>query len=252
MLFRPFFIALGLLTRIPVPRQASPSEQTLGYSVLTYPVVGLLIGIILVAIANLPLSLGNDLLAALLLTVWVWITGGLHLDGLADSADAWVGGLGNRARTLEIMQDSRSGPMAITTITLLLLVKFAAIKMLLLENQVWLLMLPPILGRCGILLLFLTLPYVRVQGMGAVAARAVPRKGGMLVLVLTGGGLLFLYDETGVKLLFFWLCVFFLLRRQMLQRLGGTTGDSAGALCELLETTALFSHAIVPTLSFGA
>ena len=248
MLFRAFFIALGLLTRIPVPRHPAPSEQELGYSVLSYPLVGLLIGGILVALAHFPLALWSDLHAALLLTVWVWVTGGLHLDGLADSADAWVGGLGNRQRTLEIMQDSRSGPMAITTITLLILVKFAAIKTLLVTNQGWLLILPPFLGRSGILLLFLTLPYVRVQGMGAVAARTVPKKLGGFLLCMIGGSVLFLYDGMGAKLLLFVLGGFFLLRRQMRHRLGGTTGDSAGALCELLETIVLLSCSIAPML----
>jgi adenosylcobinamide-GDP ribazoletransferase len=56
--------------------------------------------------------------AALVLILWVWSTGALHLDGLADSADAWVGGLASRERTLEIMKDPRSGPAAVTAIGL--------------------------------------------------------------------------------------------------------------------------------------
>jgi adenosylcobinamide-GDP ribazoletransferase len=56
------------------------------------------------------------MLAALLLAVWVLLTGGLHLDGLADTADAWIGGQGDRDRTLAIMKDPRSGPIAIVAI----------------------------------------------------------------------------------------------------------------------------------------
>ena len=241
VLFRPLFIALGLLTRIPVPRQEPLSDQSLGDSVLAYPWVGLLIGVVLAGMANLPIAWETDLRSALILTVWVGITGGLHLDGLADSADAWVGGMGDRQRTLEIMRDPHSGPMAILILTLLLLVKFAAIKALLLADQGMLLILPPILGRCGILLLFLTLPYVRVQGMGAVAAQRVPKKKALFLLLLIGGGLPYLYGEIGFKLVLFFLGGFLLLRRQMYRRLGGTTGDSTGALCELLEAVALLS-----------
>lgn len=240
-LFKAFFLALGLLTRIPIPFFHAPCKQVWGYSALAYPLVGLLLGAILASMASLPLSLGADLHAALLLTLWVWITGGLHLDGLADTTDAWVGGMGNRARTLEIMKDPRSGPMAITTVMLLLLLKFAAIKTVLLTGQAWLLFLPPLLGRSGLLLLFLTVPYVRAQGMGVIAAQAVPKKGGMILLILMGAALLFLFRETAAKALLFCVSGFFLIRKQMLLRLGGTTGDTAGALCELLETIALLS-----------
>ena len=65
------------------------------------------------------------------------LTGGLHLDGLADSADAWVGGFGDRARTLEIMKDPRSGPAGVTAIVSLLLLKCAALASLSVENAAW-------------------------------------------------------------------------------------------------------------------
>jgi adenosylcobinamide-GDP ribazoletransferase len=65
--------------------------------------------------------------AALLLTVWVLLSGGLHLDGLADSADAWLGGFGDRERTLTIMKDPRSGPIAVVVLVLVLLLKFCAL-----------------------------------------------------------------------------------------------------------------------------
>lgn len=243
MSFRPLKIALGLLTRLPLrpPPKEPPSEQMLGYSVLTYPVVGLILGTLLAGLALFPFPLTHDLHAALLLAFWVWITGGLHLDGLADSVDAWVGGMGHRERTLEIMQDSHSGPMAIITLTLLLLVKFAAIKAVLSTGDVAWLVLPPILGRSGILLLFLTTPYVRPQGMGAVAAQAVPKIIGALLLILMGGGLILLLGEPCATPLAACLCMFFLVRQALMQRIGGTTGDTTGAMCELLEIATLLS-----------
>lgn len=70
------------------------------------------------------------LVAALVLALWVYFTGAMHLDGVADTADAWVGGLGDHQRTLEIMKDPRVGAMAVAAMLLVLLVKFAAITAL--------------------------------------------------------------------------------------------------------------------------
>ncbi|MBF0400571.1 MAG: adenosylcobinamide-GDP ribazoletransferase [Magnetococcales bacterium] len=238
---RPLWIALGLLTRVPVRLSVPPSEQEMGHSVLAYPVVGLLLGGCLAGLAIVFPFWGQDLQAALLLACWVWMTGGLHLDGLADSADAWVGGMGNRERSLAILKDACSGPMAIVTLVLLLLIKWAAIKALLLADQPGLFILPPMLGRGGMVLIFLTLPYVRSNGMGAAAARMVPRTGGWIVLAAVSGGCLYGYGNLALLTLLCCLGVLGLLRRLLRQRLGGTTGDTVGAVCELLEMVALLA-----------
>lgn len=105
----PFWIALQFLSSLPIRLPGMPTPQELGRSLLFYPLVGLLFGAILWALNGLLLGTPLLLHAALLLTVWVLLSGGLHLDGLADSADAWLGGFGDRERTLTIMKDPRSG-----------------------------------------------------------------------------------------------------------------------------------------------
>ena len=67
----------------------------------------------------------------MLLAVWVLLTGALHLDGVADCADAWVGGFGDREKTFQILKDPRSGPIAVVVLVLVLLVKWAALEVLL-------------------------------------------------------------------------------------------------------------------------
>src|SRR5690554_2979134 len=95
----------------------------------------------------------------------------MHLDGVADTADAWVGGLGDHARTLEILKDPRVGAMGVSAMLVVLLVKFAAITALLekTHNNLWLLLggllLIPILARAGIIGLMATTSYVRKKGM---------------------------------------------------------------------------------------
>jgi len=114
--WQALLIAVQFLTRLPVPFRIDHQPRHIGHSLLYYPLVGLLIGGILLAGAELlqRTSLDTGLSAALLLTLWVLLTGGLHLDGLADSADAWVGGLGDKQHTLEIMKDPSCGPIRLS------------------------------------------------------------------------------------------------------------------------------------------
>ena len=89
----PFWIALQFLTVFPIQLKQMPSKQQNGQSLLFYPIIGLGIGFVLYTIAISLSALPPMLLSSLILVVWIWLTGGLHLDGLADTADAWVGGL---------------------------------------------------------------------------------------------------------------------------------------------------------------
>ena len=233
-----FLIALQFLTSLPVRLDRMPEPQAVGRSLLYYPLVGLLLGAMLWLVGAVFENASAPLLAALLLTGWVALTGGLHLDGLADSADAWLGGFGDRERTLTIMKDPRSGPIAVVVLVLLLLLKFVALWTLLATDQRLALLLAPLLGRSALLGLFLTTPYVRPGGLGQVLAEQMPRDtsrialGGVVLVCLALGssGWLALAATVGVG----WLS-----RRAMCRRIGGTTGDTAGALLELVECAVL-------------
>lgn len=236
---QPFWIALQFLSSLPVRLPGMPTPQDMGRSVLWYPVVGLLFAAVLwgadSALQGSPVLLH----AALLLLVWVLLTGGLHLDGLADSADAWLGGYGDRERTLHIMKDPRSGPIAVVTLVVVLLLKFCALVALVqLGSMAWLLI--PMLGRAALLGLFLGTPYVRAGGLGQALAEHLPRRAGGWVLA----GSLVLGLLLGWKAWVLGLVAFLWLRHLMLRRLGGTTGDTAGALLELLEVVLLVAVAL--------
>jgi adenosylcobinamide-GDP ribazoletransferase len=180
----------------------------------------------------------------LLLAVWVLLSGALHLDGLADSADAWLGGFGDRERTLTIMKDPRSGPMAVVTLLLVLLLKFAALVALIEQQQALILIIVPLIGRGALLGLFLTTPYVRAGGLGQALSDHLPRSAGKLVLVVSAVVCVLIAGLGGVLALVLAAGMFVWLRQVMLRRLGGTTGDTAGALLELLEVLVLVGLAI--------
>ena len=132
---RSLLVALQFLTRLPVRLSAMPTPEQFGRAVLCYPLVGVLIGVVLYAAARSLDGTPPLLQAALLLSLWVALSGALHLDGLADMADAWIGGLGDRERTLAIMKDPRSGPVAVVVLVLVLLLKFSALAALLGQGE---------------------------------------------------------------------------------------------------------------------
>lgn len=232
-------IAVQFLTRLPTPRVTAISDRDIGRSMLFYPLVGLAIGLLLAAILLMMNKAPQLIQAALLLAAWVYITGGLHLDGLADSADAWVGGMGDRERTLAIMKDPNCGPAGVTAIAMVLIVKFAALCAAAAVQDWRTLVLAPLAARALLPLLFLTTPYVRPGGLGATLARHLPRRAAMGMLAVTATGIVVLTGWAGARLLLWALAVFLGLRTLMTKRIGGTTGDTAGALVEIAEATML-------------
>lgn len=241
---RPFLIALQFLTRLPVTLVTPPAAGEVGRSLLYYPLVGLLIG--LFPLLTVLLIEGQDplLAAALAVAAWALITGGLHLDGLADTVDAWIGGLGDRERTLEIMKDPATGPMGALGIALVLLLKTAAVHALLLGDFAYALLIPPILARTSALLLMISTPYVRRGGLAAALAVEADRKHCLTVCGITALILLIISPVpallgvlTGGGLMLVW-------RGLLMKRLGGYTGDTIGALIEAIEVVVLISLAL--------
>jgi adenosylcobinamide-GDP ribazoletransferase len=245
---RPFLIALQFLTRFPVRLNGMPQAREIGQSLLYYPLVGALLGLLLVALDAFLAGVGTLLAAALLLAFWVLASGALHLDGLADSVDAWVGGLGERERTLAIMKDPYCGPMGVAALLLVLLLKFAALEELLANGAGLALLLAPLLGRAALPALFVCTPYVRPGGLGEALARSLPRGAALLLVatVLLGSAALGLAGQgmSGLWPLLAACAAFAALRAAMMQRLGGTTGDTAGALVETVETAVLLAAAL--------
>lgn len=238
-MIRPFLVAVQFLTRLPVRLTAPMSEKDVGYSLLYYPLVGLIIGLILVGFGWLLSGMPPQVSSALLVTAWILLTGGLHLDGLADSADAWIGGLGNREETLAIMKDPNCGPAGVSAIILVILLKFVSLHSLNIAGEWIAIVLATILARTLLLLLFLTAPYVRNNGLGSTLAAFQPRQGSIFVITLTVALIFLLTGNRYLWLLLTAVAVFLLLRNLMLHRIGGITGDTAGALVEISEVAIL-------------
>jgi adenosylcobinamide-GDP ribazoletransferase len=238
---RALLVAIGFLTRIPVPLRAFDDQRAQAASLAWYPLVGLLLGALLAALAWCLRDTPPLLSAALVLVTWVALTGALHLDGLADSADAWIGGIGgdrneSRERTLTIMKDPRCGPAGVVALVLVLLLKFAALASLP-ASHIALLPLAPLLARTALTLAFVSTPYVRAGGLGAALVKA-PRAG-CVVAVLAGAVLCAAGQWRGALALATATLAFIAWRRACMNRIGGITGDTAGALAESIEAAVL-------------
>ena len=236
----PFFIALQFLTIFPIQLKEMPSKQQNGQSLLFYPLIGLMIGAILFAIAMLLHALPVILLSSLILVVWIWLTGGLHLDGLADTADAWVGGFGDKERTLKIMKDPSCGPIGVLSLIILCLIKWSALYVLLEKQLYSALFLFPILGRLTPLFLFLTTQYVREKGLGSSIAEFIPKTGSIILSALCLIAAAY-FAWVGVLTVMIFIGTLIYLRHKFIQRIGGITGDTVGASIEICEAVSVLS-----------
>ena len=243
-MLNPFWLALQTLTRVPVPPGSRSNARNQGRAVLYFPLVGVFIGCMLVVTYLLLQGQDENLLAIIILILWVSITGALHLDGLADSADGWLGGHGDRERILEIMQDSHSGVAAIVSIVLVLFLKFIAIRYLLTQETILpALLLTPALARMSVIPLYLTTPYARPGGMGEQMARNLPRIAGWSATTIVILVCIVLYQWRAFSVIFMLIFFGLMLRWLMMKNIGGVTGDTTGAFIEIMEAVALLGLA---------
>ena len=238
-------IAFSLLTRIPVRLPEELDSRAWGRAVVFYPLVGLVMGGILAGAALAAGALGwnTGMTAVPLLLLWVGLTGAFHLDGLADSADAWLGGYGDRERTLRIMKDPACGPAGAVALILVLLTKWAALGPVLAAGQWPVLVLVPVLARAGVAGLFLALPCAVDEGLVQRAWQQLPRREVDVAVAVSALAAL-LAGWTGLTLLTVTVLITLAGMRLMKQRLGGFSGDPAGALVETVEAAGLLAVAL--------
>jgi adenosylcobinamide-GDP ribazoletransferase len=238
---RAFLFSIQFLSRIPIPAISAPNADDQSRAALYYPVVGLLIGLLMVSIVFLLARSEPLLVSAIVVVFWAIITGALHIDGLADSADAWLGGIGDVDKTHTILKDPLLGAAGATAISCIFLIKYSALFSLIKQDNYTIIMLAPVIGRTMILLLFCSTDYVRKQGLASAVVEGLNSRAALIGLTIT---LLIAawFSLPGVIAVFL---VFLALRNIMIKRLGGCTGDTAGATVEITEASWLLAAALV-------
>ena len=232
----PFIAAIRFLTVFPLPGSYGCGTDDLAASIPFFPVVGLVLGVQASLLGLLFWSLLPHPVAATLTTfVLLAVSGGFHLDGLADTADGFFSAR-SRERMLAIMRDSHIGVMGVIALIMVLLMKFSALAALDRPGAVRAVFLMPIAGRCAIVIFMALLPYARAKGgLATLFYSNRSRRAGiwaflffgviaMLTCGLTGIPVLILF--AGIIAVFAWMCK---------RKINGATGDTLGAICELSE-----------------
>jgi len=231
--------AIRYLTIVPVPGRGH--EAAPGPAAVWFPVVGLGIGGVLVGVDYVATALFAPLLAALVtVTAWKLLTGGLHLDGLADCLDGLTGR--DPAHRLAIMRDSRIGAFGAIGLVLCVLLEVGAVSGIDARARVHALLLAPVAGRAVAPLVARVFPApggghgagFRASVSAPVAAVALAIAAVVAAVTLRGWGVLALALATALALV---------VGAFMTRRLGGVTGDVHGATVELAELTVLLTVA---------
>ncbi len=233
MTLRELIVALHFLTRLPVPRLESVDADELSRAASWFPLVGALIGA-LVAFAVAVGGYFDPRLGALLgLLTWVLVTGALHLDGLADVADALGAVHRSSERFLEVLRDPHVGTFGVTAIVLVVASKLVLLAILAERGAPAALILVAAWARWGVLYLALVLKPL-ADGMGArFASRLDARTVGIAAAILTLLSAFFAPVLIGALVAVVLLAVFWRVQ------IGGFTGDCLGASIEVTEIASL-------------
>lgn len=233
-----FLAALQFLTIAPplVRRAFTPAE--LGRAVGVFPLVGLLLGGVLAGLDAL-LPLPKTVNSALVLTAWVVATGALHLDGFLDSCDGLLGGHTPEER-LRIMRDERVGAFAVIGGVLLLLLKYVSVLEVPSAQRGVALIVAVTLGRWSMALAVVLFPYARPEGLGRDLKDQAGWREAALATGLAGIAV-GLASWPGLAAMLVAGALTWMGGRFVLGRLPGLTGDSYGALCEVVEVAVLLT-----------
>jgi len=237
-IFKRFVAMVQFFTSIPVPINLNCDERDYGKGLVFAPAVGLIIGVLILALCSvLKLFLPAKVVAAFLIVGYIVLTGGLHLDGLGDTFD---GLFSNRPkeRILEIMRDSRVGTNAVLALISIVLLNYTVL--LELDLMPMALLLFPVAGRIGSLIGAGSSVYARKnEGLGKSFIDFCGKKemilGSVISFIIFG----IVLKLKGLLMAFISIVTAWTVTKILTRKLGGATGDILGAICELNQTVFL-------------
>lgn len=247
---RQFTAALGFLTIIPVPGKWSGEEDDPGRGLPYFIIVGLIIGL---SLAGLDVLLNMILpifpASAAVVVAMIAVSGGLHIDGLADTADGFFSSK-PRERVLEIMRDSRIGSMGVAAIVSVFTMKVAALAALSGHARFGAILLMPVAGRFALVFMIAAMKYVRGnEGLGTAFSKNRSWAVAIIsfcILALAGWPVVGIVTIPVAASTLAGVALFSLYINK---GLGGYTGDTLGAGCELMELVPVIAVLICERLA---
>lgn len=251
-----FIIAFSMYSKIPVP-QCDWDEENMAYAMCFWPWVGAIIGLLSLGLAYLYqyFDINQNFYTALLVVIPVVVTGGIHLDGLLDTADA-LSSWQTRERRLEILKDSNAGAFAVITCAVYFILFFGVYSQ---TDMTALAVIAPafMLSRTLSALAIVSFPKAKKDGSVAALAKGAETKRvqvtmavyllGLAVLMLVINPLL------GAAALIAAGGTFWYYHHMAMKNFGGTTGDLAGWFLSVCELAVPFAVVVVQIIvrSFG-
>ena len=234
-----FLAALQFLTIIAIPWRREPQADELGRSAGFFPVVGLIIGRILVGLYWLfGFLLPPMVVAALLVASLAVISGAIHLDGFADTCDGLAGHKTVEERW-QVMHDSRAGAFGIVGVVLLLLIKYASLTSIPASSMMMALVLMPVVSRWAMAYALFAYPYARPSGLGKALKQGTRWPRFTMATIITVAIAVVIANLTGLAILFFSWVVTLVAAAYFKSKFKGLTGDNYGAINEVVEVSVL-------------
>ena len=235
-----FIIALQFLTIVRLSRKIQVEPEELGKSMGYFPMVGLVLGLILILFNILFLRiLPAPVVDGILITILIIFTGALHLDGLADTIDGLAGG-SSKEEILHIMRDSNTGAIGVVGLTMTLLLKYAVLMNIPYEIKNQILVVMPVIGRWSMVELSLFSEYARsTNGIGLPFTTYLRKRE---FLFASATAILVSFVLLGIKgiIIMIVIGIFILGSAKFLKvKIGGITGDTFGAINEISEVLVL-------------
>ncbi len=237
---RGFLTALQFLTIIRISKYLDITGEKLGKSMSYFPLIGLFIGLILVAARTVfSFFLPASLVDILVIVVLVILAGAFHLDGFADTVDGLAGGT-DQEKTLAIMKDSQIGSFAVVGLILLLILKLSALMEVPAEIKNRALLIMPVFGRWSTVQLASSFSYARSGPGTALAFTQFAGKKEYIISTLITVIISFgLFQIKGLAAMFIIAILTLLFGLFFKKRIGGVTGDIMGATNEINEVVTL-------------
>lgn len=234
------WVALGLLTRLPLPARAWDARRAPALAAWAYPLAGLMVAAIAGAAGALALWLGTPpgFAAALVLACLSLLTGAMHEDGLADSADGLWGGH-DAARRLEIMKDSHIGAYGVIALIASFALRWSALSALLAADQLWgAILVTAVTSRAAMVAVMHALPHARETGLAHMTGRP-GRAAVFLATGLAAAACLSGFGGAGIMLLLTSLAAALACGAIAKTKIAGQTGDILGATQQVSEIALL-------------
>jgi len=235
-----FLLAVQFLTLIPL-KIKDAGEKKIAKAAAYFPLVGLLIGLVLLGVNYylIMINLSSFTISIILVVALIALTGGMHLDGLSDTADAF---LSNKPKDemLAIMRDPHIGVMGVLSIISVILLKIGLLAALQAPLRITALLLMCLLSRWSLVGAMFFFPYARSEGKAKVFMNSMTFRVFLVSTVIAVSFSVLIWQLKGLILFAIAGFIAWIFSKLISRKIGGITGDTLGALCELNELAILF------------